>query len=69
MIVTYHPIMKKKKSFSLFLLKKSGGYTTKPDFVFERCKCHVDNEENVEFALLRLRNKIVLIRQEGRFSH
>ena len=29
-IVTYHPIGKKKKIYSLFCLKKSGGYLTKP---------------------------------------
>ena len=28
-IVTYHPIGKKKKIYSLFFLKKSGGYSTK----------------------------------------
>ena len=29
-IVTYHPIGKKKNIYSLFCLKKSGGYSTKP---------------------------------------
>ena len=29
-IVTYHPIGKKKKIYSLFCLKKSGGYSTMP---------------------------------------
>ena len=29
-IVTYHPIGKKKKIYSLFCLKKSGGWYTKP---------------------------------------
>ena len=30
-IVTYHPIGKKKKIYSLFCLKKSGGCYTKPN--------------------------------------
>ena len=29
-IVTYHPIGKKKNIYSLFCLKKSGGYSTMP---------------------------------------
>ena len=33
-IVTYHPIGKKKNIYSLFCLKKSGGYSTKPKFSF-----------------------------------
>jgi len=30
-IVTYHPIGKKKNIYSLFCLKKSGGYSTMPE--------------------------------------
>ena len=37
-IVTYHPIGKKKNIYSLFCLKKSGGYYTKPQ-VLQYLKC------------------------------
>ena len=38
-IVTYHPIGKKKNIYSLFCLKKSGGYSTMSSCGGRRCSC------------------------------